>query len=211
MSESTVYRQLERPWIYRLSQKILGPGGESFLTSKIRELIGRLPDGAPLLDSGCGPASWLWRVQKEPIGLDFSPSYAWAYSQNGRTGVVGSASELPFASESFQGVWSIGLLHHLPDGQAAKGIQEMVRVCKKGGYVAIFDGVLPRRILEHPAAWAIRRLDRGSHFRTQEQFERLLPEGGWRIERVCYTKTGLEGLVCTLEKNGQRDSADTRN
>jgi SAM-dependent methyltransferase len=200
MSENVVYSQLERPWLYRLSQRLLGLGGDDCVTKKIAEVMQRMSPARRVLDVGCGPVSRLWRLGVQPVGLDFSPSYAQATRRAGSLSLIGSAPELPLASDVFDAVWSFGLLHHLALDEARRAVREMVRVCRAGGYVAIFDGVLPHAFVNHPFAWMIRRLDRGAHFRNEIAFRQLLESSGWNLERFCYAKTGLEGLLCTLVK-----------
>ena len=109
----------------------------------------------------------------------------------GVRGRVSSADALPFADGSFQTVWNIGLLHHLPDDVLRRAVHEMLRVCKPGGRVVVIDAVLPRSAWLRPLAWLTRRLDRGRHMRTQSQLESLLGEcGSWRFQRETYALNG---------------------
>nr|MBN1229292.1 class I SAM-dependent methyltransferase [Anaerolineae bacterium] len=133
--------------------------------------------------------------------LDISLSYVGEYMQYHPRGVVASAADLPFHSDAFDGVWSIGLIHHLTNEQAGSTFREMLRVCRPGGYVALLDAVLPTSFFRRPVAWVIRRMDRGGQMRTQEHLIRLLPSSaGWNIERVTYAATGLEMLVVWTQK-----------
>jgi SAM-dependent methyltransferase len=149
------------------------------------------------VDVGCGPQSWLFRVGLQPIGVDVSLSYLHEYAQRGAEAVAASAAALPLAAASCDGVWSVGLLHHLPDALAAAAVREMVRVCRPGGYVAIFDAVLPDPRWRRPLAYLIRRGDRGRFMRQEGALRALLPATtAWRCERFTYAATGLEGLLC---------------
>lgn len=199
--EGGAYRALERPSLYRLVQLLTAPGAERLIIARLKTWLAGLPPAALLLDVACGPDSWLRRVGQDPVGLDLSISYASEYRNKGGRAVVGSAEALPFADGSFGGVWSFGLLHHLPNRSAQSSIREMVRVCGSGGYVAVFDGILPRRGWQRPLAWGLRRLDRGRRMRKQEALERLFPgPGEWRFERLTYSHTGLEGVIGTFHK-----------
>ncbi len=51
---------------------------------------------------------------------------------------ISDASKLPFKDEEFDIVFTYHLLWHLPTKEQEKMISEMLRVCKKGGFV-IFD------------------------------------------------------------------------
>ncbi len=196
-----LYRLLENPTIYKLSQILLGPGAERAITRKIISLQELLPVTKLTLDVGCGPSSWLRRVGGHPVGLDISFPYSVAYTTAGETAITGSATELPFADKSFDGIWSIGLLHHLPKNAARMAILEMCRVCKPGGYVAVFDAVLPLSPWRHPLAYLVRKLDRGKFMRTQAELETLLPVlSPWSVTRFTYAANGLEMLLCWNKK-----------
>ena len=202
MSEKFIYRALSIPVIYKLSQNIFGPRGQKDLYVKIKKILGRLPPGQNLLDVGCGPSSWLWNEDRHPVGLDLYFLYAKAFGAEGEESVNGSAESLPFLSAVFDGVWSFGLLHHLPDNIAIKAINEIFRVTRSGGYCVIFDAVLPEPAWRSPLPWLIRKIDRGCYMRTQEEIESLLTLGmHWKSERFSYSLYGLEGIFCILRKS----------
>ena len=185
------------PWCYRASQAILAPGADRMLTAALRERKQQLPEPDLLLDVGCGPASWLWKIGWQPLGLDLSHKYTKAFRQYGQNAVTASACELPLADGVFASVWCIGLLHHLPDDLARQAVREMLRVCRPGGYVIVHDAVLPENLWFRPIAALIRRLDRGRNMRNQEQLATLLPsDKNWHIRRYTYTMNGLEMLEC---------------
>ncbi len=189
-------RLLELPWVYRVQTAVLAPGAEAAIVRRIERALNKLPPARRLLDVGCGPQSWLFRVGLQPIGVDISLSYLHEYAQRGTGAVAASAAALPLAARSCDGVWSIGLLHHMPDALAAAAVCEMVRVCRPGGYVAVFDAVLPEPRWRRPLAYLIRRGDRGRFMRSEAALRRLLPAADtWRCERFTYAATGLEGLL----------------
>jgi SAM-dependent methyltransferase len=189
---------LENPAIYRMAQWIFAPGAEMVLTRHLRRLLNELPPQADLLDVGCGPESWLFRFGLMPTGLDISERYVAEWQKRGARATVGSADALPFPDRSFGGIWSIGLLHHLPDDTVRRMMQECMRVCRhEGGYVTILDAVLPRKKWWRPMAYGIRRMDRGRFMRTEKELRALLsPEYNWHTHRLTYALTGLELLVC---------------
>ena len=130
------------------------------------------------------------------MGIDVSKSYLKQYRKNGATGILGSAEKLPFEGGSFDAIWSIWLFHHLSDEIAKKSILEMLRVCKKSGYILIIDAVMPVYNLSRPLAYIIRKLDRGRYVRNFNQNVNLLPNPSeWTIKRKTYSHTGLEMMV----------------
>jgi ubiquinone/menaquinone biosynthesis C-methylase UbiE len=197
MKDSSVYSLFDRPWLYALVQRTMALDAHERLSRKIAEVLSEFPPARRVLDVGCGPASWLWREGLHPFGLDISHSYARAYMVKGDQSVTGSASAIPFASRSFDAVWSIGILHHLPDDILVRSVKEMQRVVKLDGYCAIFDAVMPLSAWRRPIAYALRRIDRGRYIRQQAGLEALLNScGEWRCERISYALTGLEGIMC---------------
>lgn len=201
MSFNFFYNLLNNPTIYRLSQAILAPGAEGKLISQIKQISSNLPTGGRILDAGCGPSSRLWRINKDPIGLDIFFQYSRDFSKKGKKAVTGSIADLPFARNAFDSVWCIGVLHHLPDPVARKAIAEMILVCKSGGYVIILDAVLPNSPRYRPFAHLIRRIDRGKFMRNQAMITSLLGDSHqWRQQRYTYTLSGLEMLECIHRK-----------
>jgi ubiquinone/menaquinone biosynthesis C-methylase UbiE len=176
---------------------LLAPGADRLLTRELARLVSQLPGARHLLDVGCGPRSWLAGVDLAPVGVDISHHYIAAFSRDCAPGAVASADWLPFGDRSFDGVWTIGVLHHLTDGQVRQTIGEMLRVCRPGGYVAVLDAVMPQLAWGRPLAALIRRMDRGRHVRQQRDFEQLLPDREhWTVERRPYALNGLEIVVC---------------
>jgi SAM-dependent methyltransferase len=195
MNRNAFCHILEHPWIYRFSQLLLSFGGDK-VTPKIQQLIEQLPPAHRILDIGCGPSSLLWQTGLHPIGLDLSHAYALAFRSHGDSVITGSAVTLPFLERSFDGVWSIGLLHHLRDDEARRALGEMIRICRPGGYIVVFDAVLPNPGWRHPVAYLIRRTDRGRYVRREEDFKALLPFGkDFIVERITYSLYKLEGML----------------
>jgi SAM-dependent methyltransferase len=115
--------------------------------------------------------------------------------------VTASASEIPFASGSFDLVLSVALLHHLPEDVARRTVGEMLRVTRSGGQVTVFDPVLPRAAFSRPQAYALCKLDRGRFIRTEPVLRsRILAPGDWHTQRIKHSYIGTEGLLCTLRK-----------
>ena len=129
----SLYQLLDYPIVYRATQALLAPGGVWMFDRLIAGMLADLPVEAPLIDVGCGPDSLLARQGVDPIGLDLSVRYVATHCRNGGRGIAASADRLPFATGSIGGVWSVGLLHHLPD-EAVKGVMaECGRVARRPG------------------------------------------------------------------------------
>lgn len=196
------YRILDRPLLYKFKDRILAPGAEKNFTDQILHVLDQVPSASAVLDIGCGPSSWLWKVGIQPIGLDLSLYYARAFVESKGMAINASAINLPFVSNSFGGVWSIGMFHHVPNELVSQSLGEMMRVCQSGGYVVIFDAVMPESPWHKPLAYMLRRLDRGHYVRSQRSFESLLPnDHSWTTYRSLISKTGLEMVVCYCLKD----------
>lgn len=197
-----LYKLLEHPVVYKLSQICFAPGANFFLTKRIQQLHPIFTScTGPILDVGCGPSSWLWQIDLQPVGIDILHSYSLPFQQKTNTAVTGSATNLPFKNNSFAAVFSLGVLHHLDDGAAKQMIMEMCRVCKTEGSIIILDAVLPMSRSRRPVATLIRKKDRGCFMRSQEQQKNLLEHPDkWAYKRYTYTFTGLEILEYTIPK-----------
>jgi ubiquinone/menaquinone biosynthesis C-methylase UbiE len=189
-----IYRLLDVPWVYRLAQVVLAPGQHRLLTRIFRETAHEFPAARRILDVGCGPSSWLWRVGTRPIGLDFSVSYVHHYVRSGGAAIAATASAIPFADSIFDQSWCFGLLHHLSDDDARRTLEEMRRVTRSGGPMVVMDAVLPRSPWRRPVAYALRKLDRGGCVRSEAHHRTLLGEG-WTIERALMAYNGLEVTI----------------
>jgi SAM-dependent methyltransferase len=169
-------------------QRVLAPGADEAIDRRILQWLGGHPVCGRSLDVGCGPRPRLARIGLDAIGVDLHSDW----------GVIACATRLPFASACFAAVWSFGLLHHLSNTSAHAALREMIRVARPGGYLVVFDGVLPED--GRLCARLVRGLDRGDSFRRQSDLEKLLePIGRWTSERFTYARTGLEGVFAWME------------
>lgn len=80
-----------------------------------------------ILEVGSG-RGYLQDVVADYTGLDLSPSVAPLYHKKF---VVGSATQMPFADNSFDAVWTVWVLEHIPEPE--KTLREIRRVLKPGG------------------------------------------------------------------------------
>lgn len=193
----TVYRVLDRPSVYALAQVVFAPGQRGKLTRIFETTAARLPPARRILDVGCGPSSWLWRLGLHPVGVDIAPSYIRRFATVGR-GVVASSMGLPFPKATFDQTWCFGLLHHLSDDDARGTLSEMRRATAAGGTLIVMDAVLPRSLFKRPLAHLIRKLDRGAYVRNEDRHRELLG-AGWNVTRELMSYTGLEVTVAMTQ------------
>lgn len=122
--------------------------------SGIREgafVMPHLQKGMRMLDVGCGPGSITLEFSQllAPgivTGVDVNEEQIIQASQNANNKQIknvqfqtGSVYQLPFENETFDVVFAHTLFMHLSDPQSA--LKEVHRVCKKGGLIAIREGL----------------------------------------------------------------------
>jgi len=196
-----IWSVLENPVVYRLSQAILAPGAEEAVMAEVRNFLSPALLSKRNLDVGSGPRSLLWQLNLQPIGLDPVHAYNLRFQEKGKPALTGTATALPFLDDSLDNVWNFGLLHHLSDPEAAQAVREMLRAVRPGGWVVVFDGVMPHSALRRPLMWLLRKLDRGRHMRRQEALETLLAgREQWLVKRFQYCIWGHEGVLCVCQK-----------
>ena len=114
-------------------------------TRRAHELAEHLPKGSLILDLGTGRGKLLFDLEAlgfRAIGLENNPELV----ARGNNAIMlrglekeirffqGDALDIPLASESFDGLADIGLLHHIHPNEYPAYVSEATRVLKSGGY-----------------------------------------------------------------------------
>lgn len=207
-----IYRILDIPFFYKLSQIVFAPGKPLFM----KNIWGAVYDlnRSPVLDVGCGPKLIGPRPKGELYGVDINANYLSSFLREGeRVGVQNckskvivkecSATSLPFEDDFFLEIRANGFLHHMCDDDVMLSAREMYRCLSRGGHLVILEDVWPKSKFRRPLAWLIRRLDRGDFMRTEEELITLFSEaigGPATCKRYTYTLFGTELCFLKWEK-----------
>jgi len=159
-------RILEIPYVSKIQRHCL----DGFKVRGIKEILKPI-EFETVLDVGCGYAEYATLNKGIYFGLDncFSrvkfanQRYADSYF------VQADAGTLSFKDGSFEAVLMANTAHHLSDQVLSDGIQEMQRVSSR--YVIIDDCI--KTAQQSPLSQYFYSLDRGTMFRTIEQFEEV--------------------------------------
>ena len=139
-----------------------------------------------LLDIGCGTGATLDHLQRygEVQGLDVSELALSFCRRRGHQRVtLGSATDLPFASESFDLVTALDVIEHLDDD--VRGLSEIRRVLKPGASTVLF-------VPAFQALWGPN--DDQSHHKRRYRLGQLresVIEAGLRVERISYANMAM--------------------
>jgi ubiquinone/menaquinone biosynthesis C-methylase UbiE len=141
----------------------------------------QIPPTAGVLDAGCGTGR-LARVVKvaqpaaEVTGLDADPRILSIARQKAAQGDLdvkffeGPIESMPFPDGRFDLVFSVLVLHHLPEEIKTKACQEMFRVLRPGGRAIIADFAPPHGWTATAVASVMRHFER-----TADNFAGRIP------------------------------------
>jgi SAM-dependent methyltransferase len=116
-------------------------GAPPVLNEWLETRLERFGRDATVLDLGSGRGYWLDRMERRgltPVGVEYRRERAAEYDGDAPIS-VGDALRLPFRDASIDLVWSIHVLHHLPD--PATALREVRRVLRPGGHLVIAETV----------------------------------------------------------------------
>ncbi|GMV15174.1 MAG: hypothetical protein AMXMBFR56_33980 [Polyangiaceae bacterium] len=162
------------------------PGGYHDLLDELEaEFVERYGRDRDVLEVGCGTGlvlSRIGRFARSARGVDLSPGMLEKAQARGLDVVLGSATELPFAHESFDVTCSFKVLAHIPDIRVA--LSEMARVTRPGGVLIAefynpysFRGLAKRLAPPGRIADATHEGHVYTRYDSPRAVERLLPPG----------------------------------
>jgi SAM-dependent methyltransferase len=110
-------------------------------------LLGTIPSGRvkTVLEIGCGIGRWAAYIEKyypfSFVGIDISFEMVEIARKRVKSAsiLVMSADELGISDGTFDLMFSITVLQHMPYAIQRKAVKEMCRVTKKGGYILIIE------------------------------------------------------------------------
>ena len=165
-------RPLSSPAVYSLTQNLLGARGvRAHVVAALRP-----EPGEHILDLGCGPGDVLELLpaQLDYLGIDRDPGYIEA--ARARFGGRGDfrcadVGDVELSPRSFDAAISIGLLHHLDEGEAGRLFAIAAAALKQDGRLLTLD---PARSEGQPAlARHLISRDRGRNVRDAEELRAL--------------------------------------
>lgn len=189
-------------WLY---EHVVGAGVGSLYDRFVSEAVPTLPDGAKIIDVGCGQGQVTSRLAAnfpncEVLGLDLSPAMVRLAHQRNRQRENlryqrGDAMELPLDDESVSTALTVASIKHWPD--KARGVREILRVLEPRGALCVLEA---DRDCTHASARRFTRLWH-HHFPREEElqafyFRRFVAGGALNLDELVgiLTRAGVEDL-----------------
>lgn len=167
-----IWKFLEIPFVYNLSQKLYRLGRRSFVENWLKEVLDPETNDI-ILDIGCGTGRCAQFFNCHYIGIDINTRYIeYAKRAFKKEFFCMDATALKFPDNMFDYVFSTFLFHHLDDKAVNLVIEEARRVCKPGGKIIILDPILPISKSNFIGRWFC-KIDRGRFARTLENLIKL--------------------------------------
>ena len=166
----------DRHWWYRGRRRIIG--------AELDRLL--LPDGARVLDAGCGSGRTLEDLGRygEVYGIELDPGAAQVAQGRGCGEVrIGRLEELPWPDGYFDLITCLDVIEHTPDDRVT--LRELRRVCKPGGFLLV-------TVPAYQGLWSTHDVA-NHHYRRYSRARLRVAAGdsGWRVRRM----TSFNGLL----------------
>lgn len=161
-------------------------------SSETEEMKTYIKENEKVLDLGCGTGR-LYEIFKNKgvdyTGIDFSEELIKiAKEKYGDRFVVGDILSLLFLEESFDSVWSIAVLHHIPTKELRKrALGEIKRVLKPNGRIIVTCWKL-KSFFRKDVFTPFHGKKRYYHIFTKRELEKLFKESGFKIEESKFLK-----------------------
>jgi len=177
-------------WYDEHAEQYAEAGATYFDMNHITTFAKRLPQGASVLDAGCGAgrdADILSKQSLKMTGIDLSTGLLEVARKKFPeiTFVEGNLLGLPFDDTSFDGVWSNTSLLHLETVENVKqALAEMYRVLKKPGLLHV---VVKARTGADKTAVVSDKLsghDRFFQYFAADELSLLLTEAGFTVDQI---------------------------
>jgi SAM-dependent methyltransferase len=138
-----------------------------------------LPDGARVLDAGCGSGRTLQELDRfgDVSGIELNPQAAAVARGRGAFDVrIGRLEELPFPSDTFDLITCLDVIEHTPDDRAT--LAELLRVCVPGGWLLV-------TVPAYQALWS-QHDEANHHYRRYARgtLQAAAAQAGWRVHRM---------------------------
>lgn len=155
--------------------------------------------GSRVLDLACGTGLFSDKfLDVEYVGVDFdADTVSYARERYEKNFEQMDARKLNFPDGFFDGIFSLGLFHHINDGDSLLALAEARRVLKNNGKFFVIEAVWPKN-RANLIGYFLRKIDRGKHVRKEDGYATLFKKY-FSIERSYTRRYGffLE-LVCFL-------------
>jgi SAM-dependent methyltransferase len=139
-----------------------------------------------ILDIGCGTGATISHLRKYGCvqGVDVSPLALRFCRERGEDRVVcASATELPFADNSFELITALDVVEHLDDDR--RGLNEIQRVLVPGGTAIIF-------VPAFQSLWGPNDVQSGHKRRYREsELNRVVSDSGLTISTISYANVAM--------------------
>lgn len=154
---------------------------ESFPSTIIKEFTKTLPVAGRVLDAGSGPGRGALLLRDQGMNVvcfDASETMVELCKSKDFETVLGDFLKLPFADESFDGVWSYTSLLHIKKNKINDAVKESRRVLKKDGVFGL--GMIEGEDELYRESSGVRQ-PRWFAFYTKDELEKLLISNGFEV------------------------------